>query len=153
MATDNQIRPRKVTSLRTTSPSYKFKIFETCISCLFAYYAKWIKQFSEKIKRLKEAKSLPLNDSQISDFQNLKKEIAIAAFRSIDENMLFVVECDASDVAILATLNQEGRLVVLCQEHCMEANYIIRLYKKKQLVLLKQFKNGLFFSPDSTLPS
>ena len=76
---------------------------------LFAYYAKWIKEFSEKIKRLKEAKSFPLNDSQINDFQNLKKEIVGAALQSIDENMPFVVECDASDVAISATLNQGGR--------------------------------------------
>ena len=75
---------------------------------LFAYYAKWIKEFSEKIKRLRETKSFPLNDSQINDFQNLKKEIARAALRSIDKNMPFVVECDASDVALSATLNQGG---------------------------------------------
>ena len=75
---------------------------------LFAYYAKWIKQFSEKIKRLKEAKSFPLNDSQINDFQNLKKEIVRAALRSVDKNMLFVIKCDALNVAILATLNQGG---------------------------------------------
>ena len=60
----------------------------------------------KKIKRLKEAKSFPLNDSQISDFLNLK-EIAATALRSIDKYMPFVVECDASDVAISATLNQE----------------------------------------------
>ena len=92
---------------------------------LFAYYAKWIKEFSEKIKRLKEAKSLPLNDSQINDFQKLKKEIARAALRSIDKNMPFVVECDASDVAILATLNQEGRPVAFMSRtlHGSELHY------------------------------
>ena len=86
---------------------------------LFAHYAKWIKQFSEKIKRLKEAKSFPLNDSQISDFQNLKKEIARASLRSINKIMPFVVECDASDVVISVTLNKGGRSVAffLCQEH------------------------------------
>ena len=90
-----------------------------------AYYMKWIKEFSEKIKRLKEAKSFPLNDSQINDFQNLKKEIARAALRSIDENMPFVVECDASDVAILATLNQGGRPVAFMSRtlHGSELHY------------------------------
>ena len=57
---------------------------------------------------MKEAKSFPLNDSHTNDFQNLKKEIARAALRSIDKNMPFVVECNASDVAISATLNQGG---------------------------------------------
>ena len=92
---------------------------------LFAYYAKWIEEFSEKIKRLKEAKSFPLNDSQINDFQNLKKEIAGAALRSIDENMPFVVECDASDVAISATLNQGGRPVAFMSRtlHGSELHY------------------------------
>ena len=60
---------------------------------------------------LKEAESFPLNDSQINDFQNLRKEIARAALQSIDKNMPFVVECDASDVAISATLNQGGHSV------------------------------------------
>ena len=55
---------------------------------------------------MKEAKPFPLNDSQINNFQNLKKEIAREALQSIDKNMPFVVECNASDVAISATLNQ-----------------------------------------------
>ena len=74
---------------------------------------------------MKEAKSFPLNDSQINDFQNLKKEIAGAALQSIDENMPFVVECDASDVAISATLNQGGRPVAFMSRtlHGSELHY------------------------------
>ena len=74
---------------------------------------------------MKEAKSFPLNDSQINDFQNLKKQIAGAALQSIDENMPFVVECDASDVAISATLNQGGRPVAFMSRtlHGSELHY------------------------------
>ena len=74
---------------------------------------------------MKEAKSFPLNDSQINGFQNLKKEIARAALRSIDKNMPFVVECDASDVAISATLNQGGRPVAFMSRtlHGSELHY------------------------------
>ena len=102
--------PERLRPLKQLPPPTNPKSLKR-VSGLFAYYAKWIKKFSEKIKRLKEAKSFPLNDSQINDFQNLKKETAGAVLRSIDKNMPFVVECDASDVAIVATLNQGGRPV------------------------------------------
>ena len=44
-------------------------------------------------------------------FCGLKKEIAKAALLSIDKNLPFAVECDASDEAISASLKQNGRLV------------------------------------------
>ena len=72
-----------------------------------------------------KAKSFPLNDSQINNFQNLKKEIARAALQSIDKNMPFVVECDTSNVAISATLNQGGRPVAFMSRtlHGSELHY------------------------------
>ena len=45
----------------------------------------------------------------MADFENIKKEIAQASLQSVDESIPFVVECDASEVAISATLNQGGR--------------------------------------------
>ena len=41
----------------------------------------------------------------------LLKEIKKAALTTIDENLPFVVEYDASDMAISATLSQGGRTV------------------------------------------
>ena len=76
---------------------------------LFAYYAKWIHQLSDKIHRLKQTTSFPLDNNVLADFENIKKEIAQASLRPVDESIPFVVECDASEVAISATLNQGGR--------------------------------------------
>lgn len=78
---------------------------------LFAYYAKWVHGFSDKIKHLKNLESFPLQPEALKDFENLKNDIANAALTAIDENLPFVVECDASDIAISATLNQAGRPV------------------------------------------
>ena len=78
---------------------------------LFAYYAKWIPKFSDRIGRLKSVKEFPLNAKELSDFESLKKSIALATLQAIDESMPFTVECDASDIAVSATLNQNGRPV------------------------------------------
>ena len=47
----------------------------------------------------------------MADFENIKKEIAQATLKSIDEGVPFVVKCDALEIAISATLNQGGRPV------------------------------------------
>jgi transposase InsO family protein len=77
---------------------------------LFAYYSKWIPKFSDKIVPLTTS-SFPLNDEAIKCFQEIKAEIEKAALFHIDEKLPFVVETDASDNAIAATLNQNGRPV------------------------------------------
>jgi hypothetical protein len=78
---------------------------------MFAYYAKWISNFSEKIQPLIKTKSFPLCKESLNAFNLLKGELLKATLQSIDENLPFVVECDASEVAISAILNQGGRPV------------------------------------------
>ena len=43
--------------------------------------------------------------------KTLKQDLTSAALKVIDEKLPFVLETDASDNAISATLNQEGRPV------------------------------------------
>jgi transposase InsO family protein len=77
---------------------------------LFSYFSKWVPTFSDKISSLMSS-SFPLNDEALKSFQNIKSEIEKATLSPIDENIPFTVETDASDVALAATLIQNGRPV------------------------------------------
>ena len=78
---------------------------------MFSYYAKWIRKFSDKIRPLNSVTQFPLNQQQISAFETLKNELVQSSMQTIVENIPFTVETDASDLAISATLNQDGRPV------------------------------------------
>ena len=77
---------------------------------LLSYYSKWISNFSDKITPLVRS-GFPLTQEAIEVFQSLKEEIENAALGVIDEDKPFVLETDASDIALAATLNQEGKPV------------------------------------------
>ncbi|XP_064080951.1 uncharacterized protein LOC135197777 [Macrobrachium nipponense] len=78
---------------------------------IFAYYAKWIQNFSAKIQPLARVKKFPLNEEALQAFELLKQELEGATLHSVDENLPSEVECDASEVAVSAVLNQSGRPV------------------------------------------
>jgi len=80
---------------------------------MFAYYAKWIPNFSNKIQPLINTTTFPLNPTALNAFRLVKKELETATLQAIDESLPFVVECDASEVAVSATLNQGGRPVAV----------------------------------------
>ena len=75
---------------------------------LFLPYSKWIPNFSAKIKLLTSNKLFPLQAEALKVFEILKKVIEGSFICSVDETKLFIVETDASDFAIAATLNQKG---------------------------------------------
>ena len=78
---------------------------------MFAYYAKWIASFSEKVAVPSKTTNFPLNASAIEAFELLRKSLLTACLHCIDDNETFTLECDASDFAIGAVLNQKGRPV------------------------------------------
>lgn len=78
---------------------------------MFSYYSQWISDFSGKIAPLISSKNFPLSKDAIESFQLLKKEVEKSMLFSINEDVPFVVETDASDHSIAATLNQSGRPV------------------------------------------
>jgi len=86
------------------------KSLNRCLG-LFSYYSQWVPNFSDRIKPITSCKSFPLSSEAEQAFEDLKRIIAKAAVSAIDESVPFVVETDASDVLIAATLNKKGRPV------------------------------------------
>ena len=82
---------------------------------VFSYYAQWI-PMTTRTKLVPSLaplnpRSFPLCREAEEAFIRLKTEIEKAAVYSIDENVPFMVETDATDAAVAATLNQGGRPV------------------------------------------
>ena len=78
---------------------------------LFAYYVKWIPNYSTTIRPLVQTVKLPLDVQAQKALIALKNQLARASLHTVDESTPFTVETDASDFAIAATLNQNGRPV------------------------------------------
>ena len=112
---------------------------------MFAYFAKWIPRFSDKIRHLAESETFPLTKAAIESFNAFKNELRNVVLAPIDEDIPFVVECDASDRAISASLNQNGRPVAFMSkiEKCYpavekEALAIIESVRKWNHLLSRQ---------------
>ena len=78
---------------------------------LFSYYSQWVERFSDKIKPLTQNLKFPLSEAAESSFEELKNDIANSSLACPNNHDLLVIETDASDVALSATLNQCGRPV------------------------------------------
>ena len=92
---------------------------------LFAYYARWIENFSKKAAPLMNCKTCPLTDEGFKSFIQLKKDLANASLGTIRDDLPFEVETDASDHAIAGILSQNGRPVAYFsrQLNAAERNY------------------------------
>ena len=75
--------------------------------------------------------SFPLGEAELRDIANITQDIERASLHAIDDTTPFVVECDASAVAVFATLNQGDRSVAYMSQPCREANPTIRQSRKK----------------------
>ena len=79
---------------------------------LFAYYARWILNYSLKVRPLIKVSQFPLIDKTVvTAIEGLKHDLANATLHPIDDSLPLTVETDASDFAVAATLNQDGRPV------------------------------------------
>jgi len=83
------------------------KELKRCLDGMLAYYARWIRNFSVKIKPLTAGKiHFPLKGDAVAAFKNLREELLSACLKCADENEPFTTECDASAFAIAAVLSQ-----------------------------------------------
>ena len=96
-----------------------------CIG-MFAYYARWIRNYSSKIKPLiPEKNNFPLNDKTVKAFNALRQDLLNACLGCITDKEPFTIECDGSNFAIVAVLNQGGRPVAFMSRtlNSSECNY------------------------------
>ena len=102
--------PERLRPLQELPPPHDMPSLRRAMG-MFAHYSQWIANFSEKIRPLVQCKSFPLSLAAVEAFKLLKQDIANSVVMAIDETVPFIVETDASDHAIAATLNQSGRPV------------------------------------------
>lgn len=100
--------PERLRPLKEMQPPATLKAQQRIVG-MFAYYSQWISHFSDKILPLTQNKVFPLPQDVCESFETLKNELENAILVSVNPKVPLVVETDASDVAISATLNQDGR--------------------------------------------
>ena len=102
--------PERLQPLKEMKPPTNLKAQERIVG-MFAYYSQWIQNFSDKAYPLIHNKTFPLTEDVEQVFDSLKKELENAVLMTFDPKVPLVVETDASDVAVGATLNQNNRPV------------------------------------------
>ena len=102
--------PDRLKPLKELKPPHDKKSQERLVG-MFAYYSQWISKFSHKAYPLIHNEVFPLSEPVLECFEMLKKELERAVLVTFDPSqpMSLVVETDASDLALAATLNQNGR--------------------------------------------
>ena len=112
---------------------------------LFAYYAKWIADFSTKVRPLIDTEVFPLSASAKKAFKTLKKDLGDVTLMAIDEDQKFVVETDASNVAISATLNQNGKPVAFFSRTLSKPQKKYPIVEKEAMSIVEAIKNWSHF--------
>ena len=128
--------PERMQPLLNFPPPSNYKALRRVLG-MFAYYAKWINCFADKVRPLADAKEFPLSANSLNAFNLLKNELSNAALQSIDECLPFVVECDASDVAISATLNQGGRPVAFMSRTLQGSEIYYPAFEKEATAIIE----------------
>ena len=78
---------------------------------MFSYYSQYVPRFSDKIQPLTGNPEFPLTKDSITAFEDLKSCITHASITSPNDTDLLILETDASEMALSACLNQNGRPV------------------------------------------
>ena len=112
---------------------------------MFAYYAKWIPDFSNKITALTNDNVFPLSPTPLAAFSTLKKDLERASLNPIDESLPFVVECDASEVAVSTTLNQDGRPMAFMSRTLQNSELHYPLVEKYATALIEAVRKWNHF--------
>ena len=128
--------PERLCPLKELAPQENLKSVKRALST-FAYYAKWIHNFTDKIRPLVENTKFPLETKALEAFKQIKQELEVTALKPIDESLPFEVECDALDVAISAALNQGGRPVAFMSKTLQGSELKYHIIEKEAMAIVK----------------
>ena len=106
---------------------------------MFSYYAKWVHSFPQKIRPLILANlssSFPLSEKSLTAFHSFRKELCSAFLTCIKEGVPFVVECDASNQTLGATLNQERQPVAFHPRTFTPTEFRYSTVEKKPVAII-----------------
>ena len=112
---------------------------------MFSYYSKFISKFSEKICVLNRNTVFPIPADVLETFRSLKLELRDAALKSIDPECEFVVETDASDFCIAATLNQDGRPVAFFSRTLSQSELNHHAVEKEAAAIVESIREWRHF--------
>ena len=136
--------PERLEPLRKLAPPINTRTQKRAVG-LFAYYSSWIPNFSDKIHSLNHNSVFPLPDTVKNDFDTLKLEIEKAAIVTIDHSSPLVVETDASDIAIAATLNQNGRPVAFFSRSLTDSEKKLSSVEKEAYAIVESLRKWRHF--------
>lgn len=105
-----KLDPERLQELMKPSASQNPNSLERTIQ-IFAYYESWIKKFSDKNKIYISTQTFPQSGEALLLFQILKTNLGNAMLTEISDNVIFVVEIDASHKSVSAVQRQDNQPV------------------------------------------
>ena len=112
---------------------------------MFSYYSKVVKNFSDKIMLLNRNTVFPIPPEVAKALDILKNDLKDAMLVSIDPMIPFVVETDASDFCVAATLNQNGRPVAFFSRTLNQNEIRHPPVEKEATAIIEAVRNWIHF--------
>ena len=128
--------PERMKSLQELPQPKNMKRFKR-IRGMFAYYAKWIPEFSNKIQPIVKADKFPSGKKTLKPFNTLKSEQCKVTLWAIDENLTLQLDCDDLDYTISAVLSQNGRPVAFMSRSLQASERGYSIVEKETLAIIE----------------
>lgn len=114
----------------------------------FAYNAKWISNYSDKVQPLLSAQaqsSFPLQQEVITTIAKLKEEIGKAALAVPDVGEQLLMETDASGTAVGSFLSQNGRPVAYFSRTLSSSEQKFAAIEREAMCIVESFRKWSHF--------
>ena len=136
--------PERLRPLMEYPAPQSVKALQRCIG-LFAYYSKWVSNYSDKIRPLIDCTSFPLSSEQMEAFHGIKKDIADSVVKVIDTDLPLQLETDASDRSIAGTLVQSGRPVAFFSRSLSKSESRHHIVEKEAYAIVESVRKWKHF--------